>query len=139
MQPMFTESIEENQSPTLYQMIGGDIKLRELVDRFYDLMDLEPQFATIRQLHPATLDSSRDKLYWFLSGWTGGPNLFIEKFGHPRLRMRHIPFSIGINERDQWVKCMDMAMIDVKIVPTLRQHLLQSFMQTADFMRNKAE
>lgn len=138
MQPM-PESVEQTQNPTLYQMIGGDIKLRELVDRFYDLMDLEPQFATIRQLHPATLDSSRDKLYWFLSGWTGGPNLFIEKFGHPRLRKRHIPFAIGINERDQWVRCMDMAMSDVELVPALHQHLLQSFMQTADFMRNKAE
>jgi hemoglobin len=132
-------SIEENASPTIYQMIGGDTKLRELVDRFYDLMDLEPEFALIRQLHPAVLDGSRDKLYWFLSGWSGGPNLFIEKFGHPRLRKRHIPFAIGIAERDQWVKCMDMAMTDVGTAPALQQHLLQSFMQTADWMRNRQE
>jgi len=132
-------SIEENAGPTIYQMIGGDTKLRELVDRFYDLMDLEPEFALIRQLHPAVLDGSRDKLYWFLSGWSGGPNLFIEKFGHPRLRKRHIPFAIGIADRDQWVKCMDMAMSDVAIAPALHQHLLQSFMQTADWMRNKQE
>ena len=139
MQLMSIESAEENVNPTIYQLIGGDIKLRELVDRFYDLMDLESAFAGIRQLHPTTLDDSRDKLYWFLSGWSGGPNLFIEKFGHPRLRARHSPYAIASNERDQWVQCMDRAMTDVGIEPALHQHLLQSFIQTADWMRNKPD
>src|SRR5919205_2808376 len=101
---------EAAQTNTAYDLIGGDSKLRELVDRFYDLMELEPEFAGIRAMHPTPTDGSRDKLYWFLSGWTGGPSLYIEKFGHPRLRARHLPYAIGIAERDQWLRCMEMAM-----------------------------
>jgi hemoglobin len=73
----------------------------------------------------------------FLSGWLGGPDLFVEKFGHPRLRARHSPFEIGINERDQWVACMVLAMEDVDIEAGVRAKLLENFFKTADFMRNK--
>ncbi|HET8694755.1 MAG TPA: group II truncated hemoglobin, partial [Aquabacterium sp.] len=98
------------QYESAYQWLGGDAQVRALVDRFYDLMDLEPRYQALRAAHGPTLDTARDKLYWFLSGWLGGPNLYIEKFGHPRLRARHLPFSIGIAERDQWVACMAQAM-----------------------------
>jgi hemoglobin len=104
---MTTEATAES---TTYDAIGGDGGLRRLVDRFYDLMDLEPAFQGIRRLHPSTLDGSRDKLYWFLSGWLGGPNLYVERFGHPRLRARHLPYAIGIAERDAWMACMRQAM-----------------------------
>jgi hemoglobin len=87
-------------------------------------------------MHPTTLDGSRDKLFWFLSGWTGGPNLFVERFGHPRLRARHLPYAIATDERDQWLRCMEMAMNDVGIVPSLQEHLQKSFAETADWMRN---
>lgn len=129
----------EAQPLTAYDALGGDAKVRELVDRFYDLMELEPEFAGIRAMHPTPMDSSRDKLYWFLSGWLGGPQLFVERFGHPRLRARHLPFSIGIGERDQWLRCMEMAMRDVGIEPRLHEALMESFSQTADWMRNKQE
>lgn len=131
--------IEEPQQPSVFSLIGGDAKLRELVDRFYDLMDLEPEFAGIRALHPTLLDGSRDKLYWFLSGWTGGPDLYIERFGHPRLRARHLPYAIGSNERDQWLRCMAWAMQDACIPEDLQERLMHSFYQTADWMRNKAD
>ena len=130
---------EEPQQQTAYQLIGGETKLRELVDRFYDLMDLEAEFAVIRALHPASLDGSRDKFYWFLSGWMGGPDLFIERFGHPRLRARHLPFAIGSIERDQWLRCMALAMQDVEVEQGLQERLMQSFYQTADWMRNKPD
>ncbi len=130
---------EAEPAPTLYQLIGGDIKLRELVDRFYDLMDLEPAFATIRVLHPTTLDGSRDKFYWFLSGWSGGPDLFVERFGHPRLRARHLPYAIATPERDQWLRCMALAMQDVGFDESLQLRLMTSFFETADWMRNKAD
>lgn len=130
---------EEIQSPTAFEQIGGDARLRELVDRFYDLMDLEPEFSGIRALHPAALDGSRDKLYWFLSGWMGGPSLYIERFGHPRLRARHLPFAIASPERDQWLRCMALAMQDIGIVETLQERLMQAFYDTADWMRNKAD
>lgn len=123
--------------PNPYEMMGGDAKVRALVDRFYDLMDLEPAYADLRQAHGTTLDDARDKLYWFLSGWLGGPNLYVEQFGHPRLRARHLPFSIGIKERDQWLACMFQAMQEVEVDPELAKRLEQSFFQTADWMRNK--
>ena len=133
-----TELSKEEKS-NLYELIGGAEKLREMVDRFYDLMELEPEFSGIRVLHPSPIDSSRDKLFWFLSGWMGGPDLYIEQFGHPRLRARHLSFSIGVSERDQWLRCMAWAMQDVGIEEGLQQHLMTSFYQTADWMRNKVE
>ena len=127
---------DEQQQPTPYDLIGGADKLRELVDRFYDLMDLEAEFGGVRAMHPTPLDSSRDKLYWFLSGWMGGPSMYIERFGHPRLRARHLPFAIASDERDQWLRCMAWAMQDVGIEEALQQRLMESFYQTADWMRN---
>ncbi|WDZ97810.1 group II truncated hemoglobin [Herbaspirillum sp. WKF16] len=131
--------IEDPNQPTTFDLIGGAEKLREMVDRFYDLMDLEPEFAGIRALHPPSLDGSREKTYMFLSGWTGGPNLYIEQFGHPRLRARHLPFPIGISERDQWLRCMTWAMQDVGLADELMKRLLAALYQTADWMRNKPE
>lgn len=133
------EEMQEGEKSNLYQLIGGAEKLREMVERFYDLMELEPEFAGIHAMHPKPNDSSRDKLFWFLSGWMGGPDLFVEQFGHPRLRARHLPFAIGGSERDQWLRCMGWAMQDVGIAQELQQHLMNSFFQTADWMRNKAD
>lgn len=128
---------EQSQQVSVYEWIGGAGKLRELVDRFYDLMDLEPEFAGIRALHPPSLDGSRDKLYWFLSGWSGGPDLYIERYGHPRLRARHLPYPIASSERDQWLRCMALAMQDVGVEDALQERLMHSFYQTADWMRNR--
>lgn len=122
---------------TPYEWVGGDARVRALVDRFYDLMDLEPAYRELRAAHGTTLDEARDKLYWFLSGWLGGPNHYIERFGHPRLRMRHMPFSIGVQERDQWVACMHQAMTELQLDPVLVTRLTESFFGTADWMRNR--
>ena len=127
------------ESRTLYDVLGGESKLREMVDRFYDLMELEPEFAGLRALHPPSTEGSRDKLFWFLSGWMGGPNHFVERFGHPRLRARHLPYGVGTGERDQWLRCMAWAMEDVGIAEELRVRLMNSFYDTADWMRNKAD
>jgi hemoglobin len=125
------------QSPTVYEQLGGDARLRELVDRFYDLMDLEPGYTELRQAHGPSLANARDRLYMFLSGWLGGPNLYIEQFGHPRLRARHMPFSIGIKERDQWLACMMQAMNELNVDSALAGQLHKAFFTTADWMRNK--
>jgi len=119
-----------------FAWIGGEGVVQSLVDRFYDLMDLEPGYADLRAAHGNTLASARQKLFWFLCGWLGGPPYYTEQFGHPRLRMRHMPFKIGIKERDQWVACMDQAMGDVGVPADLRSRLKASFFQTADWMRN---
>ena len=125
------------ENTTTYELIGGDAGVAQLCDKFYELMATVPQFAELRSMHPEDLKGSRDKLYMFLSGWMGGPDLFVEKFGHPRLRGRHMPFAIGVKERDQWVACMLLAMEDVGIEEGVRTKLLQNFFHTADFMRNK--
>ena len=124
---------------TTYEKIGGEPVVGKLCDSFYELMGTIPQFAELRAMHPADLQGSRDKLYMFLSGWFGGPDLFVEKFGHPRLRGRHMPFAIGVKERDQWVACMALAMEDVGLSEDIRKVLLNNFFNTADFMRNKSE
>ena len=128
-----------SETPSLYDVMGGAERLRELVDRFYDLMQLEPEFAGIHAMHPQPNDSSREKLFMFLSGWMGGPDLFVERYGHPRLRARHLPFAIGTKERDQWLRAMAWAMEDLGYDEDLRMRLMQSFYNTADWMRNKAD
>ncbi|TNF37703.1 MAG: hemoglobin-like protein [Gammaproteobacteria bacterium] len=122
-----------------YQRMGGEAVVRQLVNRFYDLMDELQEARDIRILHAPDLSEAREKLFMFLSGWLGGPQLYINKFGHPRLRQRHMPFPIGIRERDQWMLCMTRAMQDVGLADELQQELTAAFFKTADFMRNKDE
>jgi hemoglobin len=121
---------------TAFELVGGEAAVRGLVDRFYDLMELEPRFAQLRGLHPTSLDGSRDKLFWFLCGWLGGPAHYESRFGHPRLRARHLPFAIGVRERDDWLVCMALAMEQQDLPESLRERLLGAFFNTADWMRN---
>jgi len=125
------------EQPSLYELIGGKTGLRSLVDRFYDIMDSSPEAKDIRAYHASSLKHSREKLFMFLSGWSGGPQLYMEKFGHPRLRMRHAPFSIGEKERDQWLWCMKKALDDNEMPPNVRDYLKTRFAEVADFMRNR--
>ncbi|MES9830382.1 MAG: group II truncated hemoglobin [Candidatus Thiodiazotropha sp.] len=128
-----------SQDQTPYERIGGEAAVRELVDRFYNLMDRQQEAKKIRDLHAKNLRISRDKLFLFLSGWLGGPDLYVEKYGHPRLRARHLPFSIGIEERDQWIYCMRKALSAMDLDAKLQEELNQAFFRTADFMRNRDE
>ena len=134
-----TENLPMAQNQPLYELLGGETGVRALVDRFYDLMDSSLEAKDVRALHAASLKSSRDKLYMFLSGWSGGPPLYIEKFGHPRLRQRHMPFVIGSRERDQWLWCMNRAVDAGSFDPAVVEHLKQRFSEIADFMRNQDE
>jgi hemoglobin len=122
---------------TPYELIGGETAVRRLIDRFYDLMDETPEYYVIRKLHPQDLSGSREKLFMFLSGWLGGPPLYMEKHGHPMLRARHLPFAIGIAERDAWLACMKQAMEECELDAELRKWLLQALSGTADWMRNR--
>jgi hemoglobin len=120
-----------------YEALGGAEKLRALVDRFYELMDTQPEYYAIRKLHPQDLSGSAEKLYLFLSGWMGGPPLYQQKYGHPFLRARHLPFAIGETERDLWLACMRQAMREEAIEEGLSEGLANAFYQTADHMRNR--
>lgn len=122
-----------------YSRFGGAEVVRALVDRFYDLMDEDPDYYGIRKLHPQDLGESRNKLFWFLSEWTGGPKLYSERFGPPFLRRRHMPFAIGVSERDQWMACMVRAMREIGLDAALQTELEQAFFKTADFLRNQPE
>jgi len=125
-------------TPTHYQRIGGEEKVRALVRRFYQIMDELPETHGIRKLHPASLHGSEEKLFEFLSGWMGGPQLYAEKYGHPMLRMRHLPFPIAEAERDQWMRCMKQALQEVVEDAQLRSELTAAFEKVADHMRNRS-
>jgi len=125
--------------PTPYEALGGAERLRALVDRFYALMDAQPEYYAIRKLHPQNLSGSAEKLYLFLSGWLGGPPLYQQKFGQPFLRARHLPFAIGATERDLWLACMRQAMRDVQVEEGMGEALANAFAKTADHMRNRPE
>jgi hemoglobin len=127
---------DQNGQVSAFALMGGEAAIHALVERFYDLMDLEPGYKELRAAHGPDLASAREKLNWFLCGWMGGPQHYVERFGHPRLRARHMPFKIGILERDQWLACMDQAMGEVQVNEALRLRLKESFFQTADWMRN---
>jgi len=128
---------EKPRFETPFAWIGGEDAVHRLTERFYDLMDLEPVYAQLRAVHGSDLANARQRLFWFLCGWLGGPQFYTERFGHPRLRARHMPFAIGITERDQWLACMDQAMAETGVDADLRKRLNESYFQTADWMRNQ--
>ena len=122
---------------TFFELLGGIEQVRALVERFYDVMDSDPQAASLRAMHPQELAGSREKLFMFLAGWTGGPQLYIERYGHPKLRARHLPFAIDETARDQWMYCMVRAMHDIGVEEPVMTKLAEALWGVADFMRNQ--
>lgn len=131
--------MQDARGLTHYQRIGGAEKVRALVQCFYRQMDELPEAHGIRKMHAADLQSASDKLFKFLSGWMGGPQLFVEEYGHPMLRRRHLPFPIGEAERDQWLLCMDRALDEAVEDEGLRRELSAAFAKVADHMRNRED
>ena len=125
----------EEQSP--YKIIGEEDGVRKLVDRFYFHMDTNPNAKRCRDLHLESLDIVSEKLVLFLQGWLGGPQTYVEKYGHPKMRKRHFPFKIGYRERDEWLLCMRDAIDDMKLDASFDNMLYQSFRQFAERMRNQ--
>lgn len=132
-------SADHPPTDTPFALLGGESGIRRLVDRFYDIMDTAPEAVHVRALHAASLKQSREKLFLYLTGWTGGPPLYEDKYGHPRLRMRHMPFAIGARERDEWLWCMRQAFDAHEMPGEVRQFLWPKLQQLADFMRNQPE
>lgn len=128
-----------NLPTTAYELMGGEATVRAIVDRFYQLMDSLPEVAAIRKMHPDDLSGPKDRLFTFLSGWLGGPQLYVQKYGQPRLRAAHLPFPIASAERDQWMLCMRTAMEENIDNVELRNALLKSLGDLADFMRNRPD
>ncbi len=130
-----------NEAPqnSPYELMGGEDALKSLVDRFYFYMDILPEAAEIRAMHQKNLTDARQKLFKFLSGWLGGPDLYIREYGHPRLKMRHFPFSIGNVEKDQWMLCMNKALSEMPLNDDFRKNLSQALRQLATHMMNQGE
>lgn len=126
----------QSTSATPYDRLGGESAVRQLVQRFYELMDQLPEAHAIRRLHPESLSGSETMLFEYLSGWFGGPNLYIAKKGHPRLRMRHGPYPIGVRERDEWMMCMTQALTEQIEDVNFRNALIQQFSDLATHMIN---
>lgn len=125
------------QQSTPYELMGGEQALLSLVDRFYFYMDTLPAAEVVRDMHADSLSGAKDKLFKFLSGWLGGPDLFIQEYGHPMLRRRHFPFAIGQAERDQWMLCMDKALAEVTMDAGLRESIREALAQLATHMINQ--
>ena len=123
---------------THYDMLGGEQGIRQLVNRFYDLMDELPEAWELRKIHQQDLQSARAKLFKFLSGWLGGPGLYEAEYGHPRLRARHMPFPVDTQMRDQWLMCINQALDEQVSDELFKLQLKSSFANVADHMRNRA-
>jgi hemoglobin len=128
--------IDNPVAKSLFEFVGGQAAVDRIVDGFYRRMDTLPAAEIIRALHPADLSGSNAVLKRYLAEWLGGPRVYSQERGHPRLRMRHLPFRIGTAERDAWMLCMTGAVQEVIGSERLRELLLQSFYKTADWMRN---
>ena len=124
---------------SIYSSLGGEETLRRLVDAFYDHMDSNPAVLGIRKMHPPDLAGSREKLYLFLVGWSGGPQLYVERYGHPRLRSRHLGFPIGTAQAIAWMHCMQAALNEVVEDEALRKQLEEAFVGVAAHMRNRQD
>ena len=121
--------------PTPYEAIGGDVVIRSIVDRFYDVIDADA--PTLRAMLPKDDTVSRDKLYAYLVEWTGGPAIYTPDRGHPRMRMRHMPFAIGANEVATWLTCMERALDDVGVEGSVRSFLDDKLTALAHHLRNR--
>jgi hemoglobin len=122
---------------SLYDAMGGQPTILALTTRFYDLMDTEPGAARCRALHPADLSGSRAKLYDYLTGYFGGPPLYTDKYGHPRLRSRHFGAAIGPEVVQEWLMCFQLAMEDTIPNAQLRAIIFEPIERLAHHMQNR--
>ena len=127
------------QTITLYEAIGGDVTVKALTKRFYELMDTLPEAKACRDIHPPDLSTSEAKLYDYLTGYLGGPPVYVEKHGHPMLRRRHFVAEIGAVERDGWMLCFRQAMEETIANPKLREIIWPPIERLAYHMQNKEE
>lgn len=130
------KSDKQVDETTPYYRIGGEEKVRELANRFYDVMENDTYAAELLAIHPQPLDRIRHVFFLYLSLWLGGPDIYQQEFGHPRLRARHLPFTVSPTLKEQWMYCMRKAMMTTVNDVTLAQKLLQALDQLAEHMIN---
>ena len=121
---------------TPYERIGGEAGVRKLVHRFYELMDELPEAYQVRKLHPDSLAGSEQNLFEYLSGWFGGPTMYTDKKGHPRMRQRHAPYAVTPAAKDEWMLCMKQSLAETVADEPFRTQLQANFQALADHMVN---
>ena len=126
-----------SQATTPYELLGSEAGVRRLVNRFYELMDELPEAYEVRRLHPDSLRNSAQNLFEYLSGWFGGPTMYTDKKGHPRMRMRHAPYAVTPSAKNEWMLCMTQALTEQVPDPAFRDHLIATFAGLADHMVNR--
>jgi hemoglobin len=132
-----TNETHEAARTSLYDAIGGEPTLRRLTRRFYELMDTRPEAKACRDVHPPSIAGSEQKLFEYLSGWLGGPPLYVARHGAPMLRRRHFVAPIGANERDGWLLCFEAALGEVVPDPVLRDAIQIPVRRLAFHMQNR--
>ena len=130
------KSDKQIDETTPYYRIGGEEKVRELANRFYDVMENDTYAAELLSIHPQPLDRIRHVFFLYLSLWLGGPDIYQQEFGHPRLRARHLPFTVSPALKEQWMYCMRKAMMTTVSDVALAQKLFQALDQLAEHMIN---
>jgi len=120
-----------------YLAAGGETGIRKLVDDFYDAMERLSEAEKIRNMHPADLTISRDKLTLFLCGWLGGPRLYAQKYGPIRIPQVHSHLEIGSDERDAWLLCMCEALKTQPYAAAFKRYLLEQLYVPAERSRNR--
>jgi len=122
-------------APTPYEELGGEDRVKALVNAFYDIV--EESSPVLTSMLPADTSVSRLKLFEFLSGWMGGPQLYWERRGHPRLRLRHAPFAIDEFAADEWARCMDEALVRAGVEGPIEAFLATELRSVAVGLRNR--
>ena len=128
---------EASHGMSIYDAMGGESGLQAVVAAFYRHMADDADLRELRVLHN-DLAHAETRLFEFLSGRFGGPNLYWERHGHPRLRRRHMPFAIGAVERDQWLLGMQRALDEQAVNAELASVLMGFFTHIAHKMQNRA-
>ncbi len=133
----FTQGNTKQNNSALFNSIGGEESVHQLVNAFYDIMDTTPSVSALRAIHSEDLTQARHRFYLFMVGWLGGPPLFEQQFGHPRLRQRHLPFKVDQSMVSQWLYCMNKALENTVENPKHRELIYQRLSQLAYHMINQ--
>lgn len=130
---------EYGQGDATFQAVGGEAGLTKLVDTFYDFMDTLPEAKTIRAMHPDDLSLSRQKLTYFLSGWMGGPRLYMQHFGSISIPKVHMHLTIESEERDAWMLCMEKALNALDYPVSFKTYLMEQLFRPAEMIRQTSQ
>lgn len=138
---MNQQNTSDMQSQSIYSLIGGEDVVYRLVNIFYDIIETHPEGHKLHVLHLRGngIPHSRVEQFNFLSGFLGGPKLYVEKHGHSNVRLMHEHVEIDSEAKDIWLRCMSMAIDEIGIAPTVKDKLMNNFTTIANLLVNRAD